>query len=41
VGAHLPKAAGVGFAIKYEGGDQVVLCYFGDGAVPQGEFMSP
>lgn len=38
VGAHLPKAAGVGFAIKYEGGDQVVLCYFGDGAVPQGEF---
>jgi pyruvate dehydrogenase E1 component alpha subunit len=38
VGAHLPKAAGVGFAIRYEGGDQVVLCYFGDGAVPQGEF---
>ena len=38
VGAHLPVAAGVGFAIKYEGGDQVVLCYFGDGAVPQGEF---
>lgn len=38
VGAHLPVAAGVGFAIKYEGGDQVVLCYFGEGAVPQGEF---
>jgi len=38
VGAHLPLAAGVGFAIKYRGGDQVVLCYFGDGAVPQGEF---
>jgi pyruvate dehydrogenase E1 component subunit alpha len=38
VGAHLPVAAGVGFAIKYEGGDQVVLCYFGDGAVPEGEF---
>src|SRR6059036_2172517 len=36
--AHLPLAAGVGFAIKYQGGDQVVLCYFGDGAVPEGEF---
>src|SRR5207237_8751089 len=29
---------GVGFAIKYRGGDQVVVCYFGDGAVPEGEF---
>jgi pyruvate dehydrogenase E1 component alpha subunit len=38
VGAHLPLAAGVGFAIKYAGGDQVIVCYFGDGAVPQGEF---
>jgi pyruvate dehydrogenase E1 component alpha subunit len=38
VGAHLPLAAGVGFAIKYQGGDQVCLCYFGDGAVPEGEF---
>src|SRR5437667_1562369 len=38
VGGHLPLAAGVGFAIKYQGGDQVVLCYFGDGAVPEGEF---
>src|SRR5512145_1857096 len=38
VGAHLPLAAGAAFAIKYRGGDQVVFCYFGDGAVPQGEF---
>ena len=38
VGAHLPLAAGVGFKIKYDGGDQVVACYFGDGAVPEGEF---
>jgi pyruvate dehydrogenase E1 component alpha subunit len=38
VGAHLPLAAGVGFAIQYRGGDQVVVCYFGDGAVPEGEF---
>jgi pyruvate dehydrogenase E1 component alpha subunit len=38
VGAHLPLASGVGFAIKYAGGDQVIVCFFGDGAVPQGEF---
>src|SRR5881296_700537 len=38
VGAHLPIAAGVGFAVKYQGGDQVIVCYFGDGAVPEGEF---
>src|SRR3989304_4094816 len=35
---HLPRAGGPAFAIKYQGGDQVVLWYFGDGAVPQGEF---
>ena len=38
VASHLPLAAGVGFAIKYQGGDQVMVCYFGDGAVPAGEF---
>jgi len=38
VGAHLPLAAGAAFAIKYQGGDQVVVCYFGDGAVAEGEF---
>jgi pyruvate dehydrogenase E1 component alpha subunit len=38
VGAHLPLAAGAAFAVKYQGGDQVVVCYFGDGAVPEGEF---
>src|SRR5918994_1832908 len=38
VGSHLPLAAGVGFAIKYRGGDQGITCYFGDGAVPEGEF---
>src|SRR5437016_4517920 len=38
VGAHLPLAAGAAFAIKYQGGDQVVACFFGDGAVPEGEF---
>jgi pyruvate dehydrogenase E1 component alpha subunit len=38
VGAHLPLATGAAFAIKYQRGDQVVLCFFGDGAVPEGEF---
>jgi pyruvate dehydrogenase E1 component alpha subunit len=38
VGAHLPLATGAAFAIKYREGDQVVFCYFGDGAVPEGEF---
>ncbi len=36
VGSHIPLAAGVAFAIKYKGGDQVCLCYFGDGAMDQG-----
>jgi pyruvate dehydrogenase E1 component alpha subunit len=36
VGSHIPLAAGVAFAAKYRGGDQVCLCYFGDGAMNQG-----
>jgi pyruvate dehydrogenase E1 component alpha subunit len=36
VGGHLPLAAGVAFAVKYRGGDQIVLCFFGEGAVPSG-----
>ncbi len=36
VGSHIPLAAGVAFATKYKGGDQVTLCYFGDGAMDQG-----
>jgi pyruvate dehydrogenase E1 component alpha subunit len=38
VGGHIPLATGVGFAIKYEGKDQVILCFFGDGAVNTGAF---
>jgi pyruvate dehydrogenase E1 component alpha subunit len=38
VGGYIPIAAGVGFAIRYEERDQVILCFFGDGSVPQGEF---
>jgi pyruvate dehydrogenase E1 component alpha subunit len=38
VGGHIPLAAGIGFAIKYRGGDQVCLCYFGEAAVNIGAF---
>ena len=38
VGGHIPIAAGVGFAIKYRGGDQVCLCFFGEAAVNNGAF---
>jgi pyruvate dehydrogenase E1 component alpha subunit len=38
VGGYLPIAAGVAFAIRYEGRDSVIVCFFGDGSVPQGEF---
>ncbi len=38
VGAHIPLAVGMGWAIKYRKQDRVVLCYFGDGAINQGSF---
>ena len=38
VGAHIPLATGVAFAIKYRGGDQVCLCFFGEAAVNNGAF---
>ncbi len=38
VGAHLPVAAGMGYAIRLRGTEQVVLCFFGDGAVNEGAF---
>lgn len=36
VGGHLPLAAGLGFKINYREEDNVVLCFFGDGAMNQG-----
>jgi len=33
VGGHIPLAAGVAFASKYNADRRVTLCYFGDGAV--------
>lgn len=37
VGGHLPLATGLAFAAQYEKRDQVVLCFFGEGAVPSGQ----
>ena len=37
VGGHLPLATGLAFASQYQKGDQVVLCFFGEGAVPSGQ----
>src|SRR5712691_753997 len=38
VGGHVPLAAGIAFAIKYQGGDQVCVCFFGEAAVNIGAF---
>jgi pyruvate dehydrogenase E1 component subunit alpha len=38
VGGHIPLAAGLGFAIRYRGGDQLCLCFFGEAAVNIGGF---
>ena len=38
VGGHLPLAVGASFAIKYQKGDDIVFCMFGDGATNIGAF---
>ncbi|MBI3013921.1 MAG: pyruvate dehydrogenase (acetyl-transferring) E1 component subunit alpha [Candidatus Tectomicrobia bacterium] len=38
VGGHLPVAAGIGYGIRYKKGDQVILCFFGEGASNIGAF---
>src|SRR3954447_18491218 len=38
VGGHVPIATGVGFAIKYRGGDQVMICFMGESVVNTGAF---
>lgn len=39
VGGQTPIAAGVGFAIKYDKKDDIIVCYLGDGACNQGQFF--
>ena len=38
VGGHIPLVAGAAFAIKYRGGDEVAVCFFGEAAVNNGAF---
>jgi pyruvate dehydrogenase E1 component alpha subunit len=38
VGGQLPIATGLALSIKQRGGDGAVMCFFGDGAVNEGEF---
>jgi pyruvate dehydrogenase E1 component alpha subunit len=38
VGAGLPISVGAGLAAKLDGGDRVVVCFFGDGASQEGTF---
>ena len=38
VGGQCPLAAGVGFKIRYDKEDDVVVCYLGDAAINQGAF---
>jgi len=38
IGSQFPIAAGAGLAIKYKNTDQVVVCFFGDGASNRGDF---
>src|SRR5213083_1232294 len=38
VGGHVTLAAGAAYALRYQGTDRVVICYFGDGAMNIGSF---
>ncbi len=38
VGGQIPLGAGIAFAEKYKGTNNVTLCYMGDGAIRQGAF---
>lgn len=39
VAGHIPMAGGVALSTRFRGTDQVVLCFFGDGASCEGEFF--
>jgi len=38
IGTQIPQAVGAGMAMDYEGADEAILCYFGDGATSEGDF---
>jgi pyruvate dehydrogenase E1 component alpha subunit len=37
VGGHMPLATGLAFAVRYQKRDEVVVCFFGEGALPSGQ----
>ncbi|MEJ0010687.1 MAG: pyruvate dehydrogenase (acetyl-transferring) E1 component subunit alpha [Alphaproteobacteria bacterium] len=37
VGASVPLGTGIAYALKYKGTDNLCMCYFGDGAINQGQ----
>ena len=39
VGGQIPPGTGLAWAIRYRGGNQVVVCFMGDAAVNQGAFL--
>ena len=39
VGGQIPLGAGLAWAIRYRGGDQICVCFMGDAAVNQGAFL--
>src|SRR5258708_21773708 len=41
VGAHVPLAAGMAFAIQYPGADRATLCFLALGAIQPGSFHQP
>ena len=38
LGTQLPQAVGAGYSLKLEGGDNISVCYFGEGAASEGDF---
>jgi pyruvate dehydrogenase E1 component alpha subunit len=38
VGGHIPLAVGAAYALRYQGGNRVCLCFMGDGAINSGGF---
>eukprot|EP00761_Pharyngomonas_kirbyi_P012636 gb/GECH01012663.1/.p1 GENE.gb/GECH01012663.1/~~gb/GECH01012663.1/.p1 ORF type:complete len:436 (+),score=135.58 gb/GECH01012663.1/:1-1308(+) len=38
LGTQIPQAAGAGYALKMQEKDNVVMCYFGEGAASEGDF---
>lgn len=38
LGTQIPQAAGAAYALKNQGSENLVICYFGEGAASEGDF---